>query len=189
MAIHARLYEPIKKGTRHLETRQSSHGPIYYQVQYAGSVVELGDHYLYDGDSSYYAIVWTGGTFKEVIYGSTYNSQYGSYAEIDAPADKIAHWRKVKTARDTKRRAAEARQREAAEKIRAAYEMTQPHVGTIVEIIKGRIAPKGFVGRISWIDRGTWGLRARVVNDKTGEFYFTAAGNLRVISQPPGFRP
>jgi hypothetical protein len=152
-------------------------------------VVELGEHYIGDGDSSYSAVVWTGGTFKEIIYGSTYSGQYGSHAEIDAPPALIARWRTTKAAREAKRRAAEQKYRDEREKARVAYEMTQPHVGTIVEIIKGRKAPKGFVGRISWIDRGAWGLRARVVNDRTGEFYFTAASNLKVISQPPGFRP
>jgi hypothetical protein len=191
MAIHQRLYERElpKSGTRGLEKRETSQGPIYYRVKNAGKVVELGDHYLYDGDSSYYAIVWAGGKFQEIVYGSTYGDQYSSHAEIDAPPDLRERWRKTKALREQKRRAANQQRIEEAEKARVAYELTQPHVGTIVEIAKGRKAPVGFIGRVSWLGQSQFGLRARVVNDHSGEFYFTAASNLRVISQPPGFRP
>ena len=191
MAVHTRLTKPPAKGARNIEhvDTHTSTGIVYFKIEYVGKVVETGSTYIGDGDSSYWAIVAAGSAFKKIWTGSTYDTYYGGHAEVDAPADLIARWQLVKAARRAKAMAASAKIAATRERERVAYEMTQPHIGAKVKVVKGRKVPVGMVGTVTWVGESNWGRRARVAPEGGAEPVFIATSNLKVLSQAPGFRP
>ena len=188
MPTYERLYKEPPKGARNISRQGSPGNPVFFKIGHIGKVVGLHDAYIGDGDSAYYAVVYMNGTFKSVNVGSTYDYPRG-YGEVDAPPALIERWRKYEAAQREKRRAAAAKIAAEQEKRRVAYELTQPHRGATVQVVKGRKVPIGFVGRVTWLGDSAFGPRLRIQNDSNGEAYFIASGNVKVLSQPPGWKP
>ncbi len=187
MPTYVRVFErDIPKGARNIKRVENGSGPIFYKVGHTGKVVETHDRYEGDNESSYWATVSEGGAFKSICIGSDRTS---GYAEIDAPQVLMARWVKHEAARKEKLRVEAAKEAARREAERQAFVMTQPHRDTIVEVVKGRLVPKGFVGRVTWLGDSTFGPRLRIVDEASGTAYFIAAANVKVLSQPAGFRP
>jgi hypothetical protein len=183
MPTYVRLHKEPPKGARNIKRE----GATIWKVGHIGKVVRAYDSYIGDGDSAYLATVFEGGTFKNINVGSTYDYPAG-HGVVDAPPALMERWRKYEAARKEKIRKEQAAYDAAREKERVAYVLTQPHRGGMVQVIKGRKVPIGFVGRVVWAGDSAFGPRLRIQNE-TGEAYFIAAGNVKVISQPPGFKP
>jgi hypothetical protein len=153
-----------------------------------GLVVDLGSHYMGDGDSTFLALVYNAATddFDSIAYCSTYCSRcdHGRGRELEgwcrAVVDAPDHLREKLAARRQATLEAEQAARARDEAERAWH---TPARGAIVRVVAGRKIPVGLEGQVTWDGDSQYGPRVRIRFDN-GEEEFTAASNVEVIDWP-----
>ena len=153
-----------------------------------GLVVELGSHYMGDGDSTFLALVYLPATdtFETISYCSTYCSRcdHGRGREVEgwcrAVVDAPQHL--LEKHAERRRIALEAQQAESA-RIEAEQAWHTPARGAIVRVVAGRKVPVGLEGQVTWHGDSDYGPRVRIRFDN-GEEEFTAVSNVEVIDWP-----
>jgi hypothetical protein len=153
-----------------------------------GLVVELGSHYMGDGDSTFLALVYvpSTGDYESIAYCSTYcpGCDHGRGREIEGWCRAVVDAPDQIRAELAERRRVEAERSQAE---RARVEMEQawhtPTRGAIVRVVAGRKIPPGLEGQVTWDGDSQYGPRVRIRFDN-GEEEFTAASNVEVIDWP-----
>lgn len=189
MAVQRRVYdkERIANEPGLVKITSAYGGEGYFETLYPGLVVELGDHYLGDGESSYHATVWKAdsGTFEQVGYASDRDTLRGR-TEVDAPPALMAAWEADKSRRRAEYAAYLERERQERERARLELEARTPRFGSVVRVARGRKVPTGVEGRVFWVspESDAWGRTRVGFEARDGERIFIDGANLDVIEQP-----
>jgi hypothetical protein len=145
-------------------------------VTYVGQVVDNGGR---SGGQvfgwGYSAVVAVDGGYKRISTGWYYDGDGDTTAdaEVDAPADVIAEYRKVVEA-------AELANAETLEVAEAAEEARRIGKGKRVRVVSGKKVPLGTEGEVFWIGDGKFGTRIGIDSPVLGRV-FTAIYNVEVV--------
>ena len=169
--------------TTYFEYEGKKHSTSRTYVTFAkGLVLDIGDTYLGDGDSSYWVNVWDPIEKRPVSFGLGYYPQVGpeGILELDATPEVKAEYDAYKAAEkakaDAQRKIYEAEQA----RIKKEQEAALPKAGRRVLVVRGRKVPVGTEGTSFWYGDTQYGYRVGI-ELKDGTKVFTAANNVEVV--------
>jgi hypothetical protein len=150
---------------------------VYYRASHHGLVLACGESYLWDGEFTYYALVWNpeNGKPEQIHTGDTRALRNG-YAVVDATPEVLAAYKAYQARIEAERleRARAEREKDIRESCEARAKA--PAKGTRVRVVKGRKVPNGTEGECFWVGETQYGTRIGI-RDDAGTVHWTAATN------------